>query len=144
MVEMLGVLAIIGVLSIGGIAGYTLSMRRYRANIVLDTLNKYSLILYSSCQKAIVDGEIQTFTDCVSVIGNELPSLSDTDLNASKDITGNMGRWTVQENGKDYIHFEIEFVDNEICKATRSILGSMPRNDCIHSNKWLSIKIPQN
>ena len=119
-------------------------MRRYRANIVLDTLNKYSLIHYSSCQKAIVDGEIQTFTDYVSVIGNELPSLNDTDLNASKDITGNMGRWSVQENGKDYIHFEIEFVDNEICKATRSILGFMARNDCIHSNKWLSIKIPQN
>ena len=32
MVEMLGVLAIIGVLSIGGIAGYTMAMNRYRAN----------------------------------------------------------------------------------------------------------------
>ena len=32
MVEMLGVLAIIGVLSIGGIAGYTMSMDRHRAN----------------------------------------------------------------------------------------------------------------
>ena len=35
MVEMLGVLAIIGVLSIGGIAGYTLAMNRYRANEIL-------------------------------------------------------------------------------------------------------------
>ena len=35
MVEMLGVLAIIGVLSIGGIAGYTLAMNRYRANEAL-------------------------------------------------------------------------------------------------------------
>ena len=32
MVEMLGVLAVIGVLSIGGIAGYTLGMNKYRAN----------------------------------------------------------------------------------------------------------------
>ena len=32
MVEMLGVLAIIGVLSIGGIAGYTMAMNHYRAN----------------------------------------------------------------------------------------------------------------
>ncbi len=30
MVEMLGVLAIIGVLSVGGIAGYTLAMNKYR------------------------------------------------------------------------------------------------------------------
>ena len=35
MVEMLGVLAIIGVLSTGGIAGYTLAMNRYRANEAL-------------------------------------------------------------------------------------------------------------
>lgn len=32
MVEMLGVLAIIGVLSVGGIAGYTMAMKKYRVN----------------------------------------------------------------------------------------------------------------
>ena len=32
MVEMLGVLAIIGVLSVGGIAGYTMAMKKYKAN----------------------------------------------------------------------------------------------------------------
>ena len=36
MIEMLGVLAIIGVLSIGGLAGYTMAMNRYRANEILD------------------------------------------------------------------------------------------------------------
>ena len=36
MVEMLGVLAIIGVISIGAIAGYTYGMNRYRTNEVLD------------------------------------------------------------------------------------------------------------
>ena len=36
MVEMLGVLAIIGVISIGGIAGYTYAMDRHRANELLD------------------------------------------------------------------------------------------------------------
>ena len=36
MIEMLGVLAIIGVLSIGGLAGYTMAMNRHRANQVLD------------------------------------------------------------------------------------------------------------
>ena len=37
MVEMLGVLAIIGVLSVGGIAGYTTAMNKYRANENLAT-----------------------------------------------------------------------------------------------------------
>ena len=39
MVEMLGVLAIIGVLSVGGIAGYNTAMDRHRANQVLNTWN---------------------------------------------------------------------------------------------------------
>ena len=40
MVEMLGVLAIIGVISIGAIAGYTYGMNRYRTNEILDGANK--------------------------------------------------------------------------------------------------------
>ena len=38
MVEMLGVLAIIGVLSVGGIAGYTLAMNKYRANEIVNAV----------------------------------------------------------------------------------------------------------
>ena len=40
MVEMLGVLAIVGVISIGGIAGYSYGMNRHRMNEVLDGANK--------------------------------------------------------------------------------------------------------
>ncbi len=36
MIEMLGVLAIIGVLSVGGIAGYTSAMRSYKANEIIN------------------------------------------------------------------------------------------------------------
>ena len=42
MVEMLGVLAIIGVLSIGGIQGYTYAMNKYRSNHVLNEINMAS------------------------------------------------------------------------------------------------------
>lgn len=44
MVEMLGVLAIIGVLSIGGIAGYTMAINRHKANQILDVASKLSVI----------------------------------------------------------------------------------------------------
>ena len=47
MVEMLGVLAIIGVLSIGGIAGYTMSMNRHKANQILDAASKLSVMALS-------------------------------------------------------------------------------------------------
>ena len=39
MVEMLGVLAIIGVLSIGGIAGYTTAMKSYKANEIANAVS---------------------------------------------------------------------------------------------------------
>ena len=63
MVEMLGVLAIIGVLSIGGIAGYTLSMNRYRANAIADVANKLASMAYADCVgQTTVDPTITTAT----------------------------------------------------------------------------------
>ncbi|MGN0919545.1 MAG: hypothetical protein ACI4OR_02145 [Alphaproteobacteria bacterium] len=47
MVEMLGVLAIIGVLSVGGIAGYTMAMNKYRANEILNTASMMSMLAKS-------------------------------------------------------------------------------------------------
>ena len=40
MIEMLGVLAIIGVLSVGGIAGYSKAMYRYKMNKTIDIFNR--------------------------------------------------------------------------------------------------------
>ena len=40
MVEMLGVLAIIGVLSVGGIAGYSKAMHKYKMNQTIDIVSK--------------------------------------------------------------------------------------------------------
>jgi len=38
MIEMLGVLAIIGVLSVGGIAGYSKAMHKYRINKTIEQI----------------------------------------------------------------------------------------------------------
>ncbi len=43
MIEMLGVLAIIGVLSVGGIAGYSQAMEKWKTNKVL---SEYSYLIY--------------------------------------------------------------------------------------------------
>ena len=43
MVEMLGVLAIIGVLSLGGIAGYNYAMNKHRANTILYTVSEMAV-----------------------------------------------------------------------------------------------------
>ena len=64
MVEMLGVLAIIGVLSVGGIAGYTLAMNRFRANEVIDMANKFAVVAFSARETyaAMHNGNSNGFT----------------------------------------------------------------------------------
>ena len=58
MVEMLGVLAIIGVLSIGGILGYTTAMNRHRANQIIDAAAKVSAIAQTSTSGTKSYGDI--------------------------------------------------------------------------------------
>lgn len=51
MIEMLGVLAIVGVLSVGGIAGYSKAMNKFKTNKVIEQVNMISTnirTLYSS------------------------------------------------------------------------------------------------
>ena len=62
MVEMLGVLAIIGVLSIGGIAGYTMAMNRNTANNITDAAAKLSVIAYARGQ-ANANAGVMNFND---------------------------------------------------------------------------------
>ena len=50
MVEMLGVLAIIGVLSVGGIAGYTSAMNKHRANDTVQRIMRRAVIISSQKQ----------------------------------------------------------------------------------------------
>ena len=48
MVEMLGVLAIIGVLSVGGIAGYTMAMNKYKANEIMAAASQCMIMARSA------------------------------------------------------------------------------------------------
>lgn len=65
MIEMLGVLAIIGVLSVGGIAGYSKAMNKYRVNKTVDEITQIATNIrtlfggqrnYESLTAAVVDG----------------------------------------------------------------------------------------
>ena len=122
MVEMLGVLAIIGVLSIGGIAGYTLAMRRHRANQILDLANKYALIIYGACQKALLDGDITELTNCNH--DNGMIHFMDANLASAVDITGGSSPDIYQLSGVDIVEVSLTFEDQAICKAAQNISGA--------------------
>lgn len=145
MVEMLGVLAIIGVLSIGGIAGYTLAMKRHRANQIVDILNKHALISYGICQVQMSQGDISSITECKKEF---IPDISDSGIGRSNDVDYYRTDWfkpvLYQKNGLDYVSMEIRFYDNEICKVVKSVLGSMTSDYCMPDSNWLTVQIPQN
>ena len=62
MVEMLGVLAIIGVLSIGGIAGYTMAMNRHRANTAIDYATKLAIAAQTQGENGMQGGPVDGST----------------------------------------------------------------------------------
>ncbi len=72
MIEMLGVLAIIGVLSIGGLAGYTMAMKRNKVNGIIDYAANCAIAIQSSgnASRGVDDSD-----DCDKLLdGRSLPT----------------------------------------------------------------------
>ena len=132
MVEMLGVLAIIGVLSVGGIAGYSLSMRRHRANQVVDILSKYALITYNQCQQKVLNNEFSSITECDP--SNTNGYFLEQDLGAfPAGVTQiSFSEITSNADGVDAIVISAHFDDDKLCQAVGSIAGaSCDESSCV-------------
>ncbi len=104
MVEMLGVLAIIGVLSIGGIAGYTMAMNRYKANEILAAAAQVAVI---GSTANMGEGVQQT---AAAALGNNPSGASNVEYTTD-------GKITITLDHKD------------IGTAINSIVGSTPCSD---------------
>ena len=137
MVEMLGVLAIIGVLSVGGIAGYSLSMRRHRANQIADFASKYALIEYDLCQKRLMNDEIESITECSSQIYSRVGEKS---LPAGVSFIAPGDYTTDETTGVDTIKIGIQFSDKKLCQTVASIGGTDCGGYISSYSLWLSIK----
>lgn len=99
MVEMLGVLAIIGVLSIGGIAGYVLAMRRHMANETANQVMMASVILQTG---QIPDEDIRVGQYAEVFVENEAnPERSPIRVNVDKEACPMLKR--LLENNFDII-----------------------------------------
>ena len=83
MIEMLGVLAIVGVLSAGGIAGYSMAMQSYKTSALVEKVNliaQQGRVLYNGQYSNTTDGENSNTTD--GKMGKKLVSAGMiTDLN---------------------------------------------------------------
>ncbi len=117
MVEMLGVLAIIGVLSVGGIAGFNMAMLRYRTNELLDAINK--LVIETEHRAQATNNE-EPFAGYEDSFG-KLPS------EALPNVIHNYGggEWLeVYKNYDDCYSVSIRGItDADICTTAVSIAG---------------------
>ena len=106
MVEMLGVLAIIGVLSVGGIAGYTSAMRQHKANEILNAASMLYMMGASQNQGA---GDKQMLYS--AVLGTVPSGVSEITYNADKTIT-------------------LAFTDTDVCPLVKNKLGDKATGEC--------------
>ena len=129
MVEMLGVLAIIGVLSIGGIAGYTMAMNRYRANEVIDSVNKYAVIAYTACRTAMTMRGVDSCTAGTDYPTYDNSGLTPTSVLGGGDAVTSIGNASFEDmttagNRNSYTEVVINFANEDICKAAASTAGT--------------------
>ena len=135
MVEMLGVLAIIGVLSVGGIAGYSLSMRRHRANQVVDILSKFAVTVYGLCQQKELNADPLVANGCNY---NKIKFLlADADIgNWPAGVTG-IGSWAVHSGTEgEWVDIILDFSDTKLCQAVASVVGESCNGTTIYNIKF--------
>ena len=138
MVEMLGVLAIIGVLSVGGIAGYIMAMNRYRANEVVDMTNKYAVIVYSGWMtaKMVNNGTVPN--------NYSNPSFASTGLFGSNNSVNGTTIALAASNpiDEDGVDIVLTFDNKKICQATATSLG-ISNSGCATGNGSLTYTFKQ-
>ena len=111
MVEMLGVLAIVGVLSVGGVYGYGVAMKKHKAN---------QLLHEASMQAATVSAQIMSGKDPTGL----------TDFGTGNNITLD----TDSIAGQTTFKLTISDIDSAICEQMKNSKGGMVRDvDCDES-----------
>ena len=110
MIEMLGVLAIVGVLSVGGIAGYSKAMNKFKTNKVIDQVNMISTnirTLYSSQRSyAGLNDEVAIKTGAIPA---EMYDPSDTEYKIINAFAGTTVVRTATHNGQAHAAYIIGF-----------------------------------
>ena len=91
MIEMLGVLAIIGVLSVGGIAGYSKAMEKYKMNKLMAEYNQliFGLLEYNDDLQKNIEGEpfLTDFVISLNLMPNTWKKLN------SQFLEDSQGNW---------------------------------------------------
>ena len=148
MVEMLGVLAIIGVLSVGGIAGYSKAMYKHKMSKTMDILS-FAVARVVELDSMDLGKEIYTAQDAV-----DYGIMPDCDVNYV-DINEEEGAscplpvgefkfdFETANNGKIHGEFTINFTQNPVTSCVEFFNSSIYKNvpeDWWKPGGWIDIK----
>lgn len=125
MIEMLGVLAIIGVLSVGGIAGYTKAMAQHKINKTVEQISQIvgniRTLYFSQKNYSTITCVSGTTTGCpILKKGHAIPDEMWTSDTAMENAFG--GAFSVKVGGKKA---------TSDTKAFTLVLGSIPEEACM-------------
>lgn len=142
MIEMLGVLAIIGVLSVGGIAGYSKAMLNYKLNKSVEAHRDviFGLIQYSNRLQPS-EGE-NLINEEVAALGLKPDSWSKNGIYLEDDVN-NIIFIGIYGNDK-HIGYEIRMPARAIFhNADGKVVQSYPYNFCVTAIKQLIIPLSE-
>lgn len=145
LIEILGVLAIMGFLSIGGIVGYSLAMDRFQANDILDVSNKYAMRIFDSCEKILSDGKtgLVSLQYC-SPATPGIPKFLDAKIGGIPHAIQNTGilfsKVKKMSDTVFEIHIEHRLNSKAICESLMSITHQ--KNGCTEKKAPYIITIP--
>ncbi len=129
MVEMLGVLAIIGVISLGGIAGYKMAMDRYQANQIANEIN----LMRNDMKMKVAQGADLFLGEPYDNDGEELGHLS---FNEKYKVDFGFNNATEEEEETEDEYFiSVSNISEGVCKPLVTLLDSMEDTDDIKVNE---------
>jgi hypothetical protein len=155
MVEMLGVLAIIGVLSVGGIAGYSKAMYRFKMNKTIDIFNRVLNDFAEFTSHRLDEGELNMFqwwgVDEEHGLADYLDSLKDICTDREyEDVLGDIGYscplpiGEISVDFSTYDHTEFGTMGNFNGEFMVAFTGSNKVQACVDflSHDWVHV-VPQ-
>ena len=113
MVEMLGVLAIVGVLSVGGVYGYGVAMKKHKANELLHQASMQASSIAAQIASGKTDLALENF-------GNS----SNGSFSSVKGPDGS----TNYQSGDDKFTMQITGMDEAVCKQMQGMKGGTVRS----------------
>ena len=128
MIEMLGVLAIIGVLSVGGIAGYSKAMMKHKINQTIDQIAMMSsgiqTFFFSQKNKYIGADNIEVLKKAHLVSPEMIEEKKEFDDNASFSSGANCGATRRQYEESHYLSDADAQYMYESCTKTTAIIST--------------------